>query len=315
MTTTAGTMYTFKIQIHEEEEIRRFSLPARPNYTELRGYISHIFASRPLFPGFRVKYYDEEGDLVTVATDFELASLYSAAKAGVFRLVVCEVKNPQTQPQTPAAAAAPASTSDPNLAALLQQVAKVLGQDQQSTSADAFHCPHDFLRGLMEWYLEEDEEAVQVIGKLVRRFIKAQLEESTTGTLPSLEELIPLASDFIEQFLKEEEVVQEHPWLKLISPEQARGLFKALAESPIIQEITYKAHKKCQEKLKKSEAISISAPIPIPQPVDPLASATPQEREGVLQLEAMGFKDRKKCLEMLRTANCDLWDAVQLLSN
>jgi len=307
-------MYTFKIQVHEEEEIRRITLQTRPNYTELRGYISHIFASRPLFPGFGIKYYDDEGDLVTIATDFELASVLSAA-TGVIRLVVCEVKKPQPTPPTPAAAPASVSTSDPNLAALLQQVARVLGQVQQSTPADAFNCPHDFLRGLMEWYLEEDEEAVEVIGKLVRRFIKAQLEESTTGTLPSLEELIPLASDFIELFLKEEEVVQEHPWLKLISPDQARGLFKALAESPIIQEITFQAYKKCQEKFKKSEAISISAPIPIPQPVDPLESATPQEREGVLQLEAMGFRDRKKCLEMLRTANYDLWDAVQLLSN
>ena len=54
-------------------DIRRFSLPESPSFQQLRDRLAAIYGAET----FVVKYKDEEGDLVTIATDAELSDALS----------------------------------------------------------------------------------------------------------------------------------------------------------------------------------------------------------------------------------------------
>jgi len=206
-------------------------------------------------------------------------------------------------------------------------------QPETPKSPPVFSCPFDFFQGLIESTLEENEEWQEIAEKYVRHFIKEQVK-AAGNVLPQLEELASMAVEAIISFITDPDVQAQCPWIKLFAPEQVRGILDSVLASPVVQEIVYSAYTAVSEAVEK-KAASTPAPVaepalipvpvprvpeptlvvaPTPAPVIPAEpETTEEEKECLAQLATMGFIDKQLNLRLLRQANFDLWETIQLL--
>ncbi len=83
------------VKANFDGDIRRFRLPAAPTFTDLVAQLSSMYS----LSDFVVKYKDEEGDLVTLGSDSELAEAIAGAPNGILRLDV--LRSPFAEPVAP----------------------------------------------------------------------------------------------------------------------------------------------------------------------------------------------------------------------
>jgi len=192
-----------------------------------------------------------------------------------------------------------------------------------------------FVRSFVESHLEQSREWKEFAEKHVRNFINIHIKDNA---LPALEELVNMASSFASELINDPELQRNCPWAKNFAPEQIRVYLDSLLASPIVQEIVANAYSACDNALRrqqeqkeqqraKEEESKPAPPEPIPAPerAEPIpekkdesdlcADMTEEEQITLLQLESMGFTNRKRILEVLRSTGCDVWEAIQILGN
>jgi hypothetical protein len=188
-----------------------------------------------------------------------------------------------------------------------------------------------FVRSFVESQLEQSREWKEFAEKHVRNFINIHIKDNA---LPRLEELANMASSFVSELINDPELQRNCPWAKNFAPEQIKVYLDSLLASPIVQEIVANAYSACDNALRrqqeqqqqrpKEEESKPAPPEPTPERAEPIpekdesdlcADMTEEEQITLLQLESMGFTNRKRILEVLRSTGCDVWETIQILGN
>lgn len=182
-----------------------------------------------------------------------------------------------------------------------------------------------FVRSFVESHLEQSREWKEFAAKHVRNFINIHIKDNA---LPRLEELVNMASSFASELINDPELQRNCPWAKDFAPEQINVYLDSLLASPVVQEIVANAYSACdnalrrqqeqqqrpkEEETKPAPAPESAEPIPEKDESDLCAEMTEEQQITLLQLESMGFTDRKRILDVLRSTGCDVWEAIQIL--
>lgn len=74
------------LKVTYASDIRRLKLPSSARFDDLVALLASVYSVPPTGAGFAVKYKDDEGDLVTISCDAELAHAVDRAGGGLLRL-------------------------------------------------------------------------------------------------------------------------------------------------------------------------------------------------------------------------------------
>ena len=118
------------IKISLKDDIRRISFEKTPSFQELAEKIYQIYRIQT----FKLQYVDEEGDLITIGTDFELSEAVTFAKDSNSRVLKMVITSNE-EPNLMASFLGPIESSIPNLVNVISKpIIDMLTQSIQSMS-------------------------------------------------------------------------------------------------------------------------------------------------------------------------------------